>query len=116
MTMLRPPSARPVQNARRNCQKPPTILDGCLIAPTYSPKTHNGTNSVAIAEEERQLRFQKDPIWRDSLLLYEYFHGETGEGLGASHQTGWTALAVALGATARSRHVQAAELNGSPQS
>jgi hypothetical protein len=42
------------------------------------------------------LRFQKDPAWRDSILFYEYFHGETGEGLGASHQTGWTALAGAL--------------------
>jgi hypothetical protein len=41
-------------------------------------------------------RFQNDPTWRDSLLFYEYFHGETGEGLGASHQTGWTALAGAL--------------------
>jgi hypothetical protein len=41
-------------------------------------------------------RFQKDPAWRDSLLFYEYFHAETGEGLGASHQTGWTALAAAL--------------------
>jgi hypothetical protein len=36
-------------------------------------------------------RFQNDPAWRDSLLFYEYFHGETGEGLGA-----WTALAGAL--------------------
>ena len=41
-------------------------------------------------------RFQNDPTWRDSLLFYEYFHAETGEGLGASHQTGWTALAGAL--------------------
>jgi hypothetical protein len=41
-------------------------------------------------------RFQDDPTWRDSLLFYEYFHGETGQGLGASHQTGWTALAGAL--------------------
>ena len=41
-------------------------------------------------------RFQSNPIWRDSLLFYEYFHAETGEGLGASHQTGWTALAGAL--------------------
>ncbi len=37
--------------------------------------------------------FQRDPEMRDHLLFYEYFHGETGEGLGASHQTGWTALA-----------------------
>jgi hypothetical protein len=41
-------------------------------------------------------RFQTDPAWRDRLLFYEYFHGDTGEGLGASHQTGWTALAGSL--------------------
>jgi hypothetical protein len=40
--------------------------------------------------------FQSDPAWRDHILFYEYFHGDTGEGLGASHQTGWTALAGAL--------------------
>jgi hypothetical protein len=34
--------------------------------------------------------------WRDQLLFYEYFNGDTGEGLGASHQTGWTALAGLL--------------------
>jgi hypothetical protein len=48
-------------------------------------------------------RFQRDGAWRDSLLFYEYFHGETGEGLGASHQTGWTALAGALVASRRLR-------------
>jgi hypothetical protein len=37
-------------------------------------------------------RFTEDPNWRDLLLFYEYFHGDTGKGLGASHQTGWTAL------------------------
>jgi hypothetical protein len=37
-------------------------------------------------------RFATDPHWRDLVLFYEYFHGETGRGLGASHQTGWTAL------------------------
>ena len=36
--------------------------------------------------------FQQDPHFKDHLLFYEYFHGDTGEGLGASHQTGWTAL------------------------
>ena len=41
-------------------------------------------------------RFQKDPHWKDLVLFYEYFHGETGQGLGASHQTGWTALAARL--------------------
>ncbi|HTD32422.1 MAG TPA: hypothetical protein VK665_02080 [Candidatus Elarobacter sp.] len=36
--------------------------------------------------------FQTDPHWRDQILFHEYFHGDTGEGLGASHQTGWTGL------------------------
>jgi hypothetical protein len=40
--------------------------------------------------------FQDDPHWRDLILFYEYFHGETGAGLGASHQTGWTALVAKL--------------------
>jgi hypothetical protein len=35
-------------------------------------------------------KFQTDPHWRDYLLFYEYFHGDNGAGLGASHQTGWT--------------------------
>jgi hypothetical protein len=35
-------------------------------------------------------RFQTDPHWRDCVLFYEYFHGDTGAGVGASHQTGWT--------------------------
>ena len=39
---------------------------------------------------------QKDPFWRDLILFYEYFNGETGAGLGASHQTGWTALVAKL--------------------
>ena len=41
-------------------------------------------------------RFQTDPAWAESLLFYEYFHGDTGAGLGASHQTGWTALVAKL--------------------
>ncbi len=40
--------------------------------------------------------FQSDPHWRDLLLFHEYFHAETGKGLGASHQTGWTALIAKL--------------------
>jgi hypothetical protein len=40
--------------------------------------------------------YEKDPHWKDLALFYEYFHGETGRGVGASHQTGWTALAVRL--------------------
>ena len=41
-------------------------------------------------------KFQEDEHWRDNLLFYEYFHGDTGAGLGASHQTGWTALIASL--------------------
>jgi Mannosylglycerate hydrolase MGH1-like glycoside hydrolase domain len=41
-------------------------------------------------------RFQNDPHWRDLILFHEYFHGDTGRGLGASHQTGWTALVAKL--------------------
>ena len=37
-------------------------------------------------------KFQADPHWRDCVLFYEYFHGDNGAGLGASHQTGWTGL------------------------
>ena len=37
-------------------------------------------------------RYKDDPHWRDNLLFHEYFHGDTGSGLGANHQTGWTAL------------------------
>jgi hypothetical protein len=37
-------------------------------------------------------KFQTDPHWRDYILFYEYFHGDNGAGLGASHQTGWTGL------------------------
>jgi hypothetical protein len=35
-------------------------------------------------------KFQADPHWRDLILFYEYFHGDNGAGIGASHQTGWT--------------------------
>lgn len=41
-------------------------------------------------------KFQDDPHWRDLILFYEYFHGDNGAGLGASHQTGWTGLIAVL--------------------
>src|SRR5262249_49839465 len=41
-------------------------------------------------------KFQEDPHWREHILFYEYFHGDNGAGLGASHQTGWTALVASL--------------------
>ena len=41
-------------------------------------------------------RLQTDPAWKDNLLFNEYFHGDNGAGLGATHQTGWTALVADL--------------------
>ncbi len=41
-------------------------------------------------------KFQKDPHWRDLILFYEYFHGDNGAGIGASHQTGWTGVVAKL--------------------
>ena len=41
-------------------------------------------------------KFQNDPNWRDNLLFYEYFHGDNGAGIGASHQTGWTGIVATL--------------------
>jgi hypothetical protein len=41
-------------------------------------------------------KFQNDPHWKDLVLFYEYFHGDIGAGLGASHQTGWTGLVAKL--------------------
>jgi hypothetical protein len=53
--------------------------------PLYGPR---GTRKAEL--------FARDPHWRDLVLFYEYFHGDTGEGLGASHQTGWTSLIASL--------------------
>jgi hypothetical protein len=44
----------------------------------------------------RYQKFHSDPHWKDLILFYEYFDGDTGAGLGASHQTGWTALVAKL--------------------
>jgi hypothetical protein len=45
---------------------------------------------------ERMEKFQTDPHWKDLVLFFEYFHGDTGAGAGASHQTGWTGLLAKL--------------------
>ena len=50
-------------------------------------------------------RLQTDPAWKDNLLFNEYFHGDNGAGLGASHQTGWTGLVADLILRSRGRHV-----------
>jgi hypothetical protein len=41
-------------------------------------------------------RFQEDPYWRDYIPFFEYFHGDSGAGIGASHQTGWTGVIARL--------------------
>ena len=41
-------------------------------------------------------KFQDDPHWKDYILFHEYFHGDNGAGLGASHQTGWTGLIATI--------------------
>ena len=52
-------------------------------------------------------KFSDDPLWRDHLLFYEYFHGDNGAGIGASHQTGWTGLDRAAAALLRHRAARA---------
>ncbi len=44
----------------------------------------------------RSVKFQNDPHWRDYILFYEYFHGDDGSGIGASHQTGWTGVIATI--------------------
>ena len=56
--------------------------------------TRDGTGRRPVYGGTR--KFQEDPHWRDCILFYEYFHGDNGAGLGASHQTGWTALVASL--------------------
>jgi hypothetical protein len=70
-----------VGNSRCDLEAPPIFLiDANGRCPVY------GGSEV----------FQKDPYWRDLILFYEYFHGDDGASLGASHQTGWTGLVAPL--------------------
>jgi hypothetical protein len=59
---------------------------------TLFTRDENGRRAVHGNRE----KFQSDPHWRDLILFYEYFNGDTGEGLGASHQTGWTGVVAKL--------------------
>ena len=59
--------------------------------------------SIFLRDDERPAaglrrteKFQDDPHWRDLILFYEYFHGDNGAGLGASHQTGWTGVVARM--------------------
>ena len=55
-------------------------------------RNENGRRPVYGGSE----KFQNDPYWRDYILFYEYFHGDNGAGIGASHQTGWTGTVANL--------------------
>jgi hypothetical protein len=65
-------------------------LANCLIR--IFTRGENGRRPV----HGDDVRYAQDPHWRDLVLFYEYFHGDDGKGLGASHQTGWTALVASL--------------------
>jgi hypothetical protein len=65
------------------------LADACI-----SLFTRDAAGRRPIYGDSRKL--QGDPHWRDLILFHEYFHGETGQGLGASHQTGWTGLVASL--------------------
>lgn len=60
-------------------------------------------------------KFQTDPYWRDHLLFYEYFHGDNGAGIGASHQTGWTGCIARMINMNRSLTEEALYSPGSPR-
>ena len=61
----------------------------------HDPHLHARRAGTA-AGLRRNKKFQEDPHWRDLILFYEFYHGDNGAGLGASHQTGWTGLVAAL--------------------
>ena len=71
--------------------------------PTSSCATRTAGGRSTAARE----KFQDDPHWRDCLLFYEYFHGDNGAGLGASHQTGWTGIIARAHAPVRDHHGRA---------
>jgi len=58
-------------------------------------------------------KFQTDPHWRDLVLFYEYFHGDNGAGIGASHQTGWTGCVSLLSMLTGSAAAMASAIDGS---
>ena len=65
-------------------------------SPTASSPSGCRTTVGGDPSSARSRRLQEDPAWKDNLFFFEYFHGDDGAGLGAMHQTGWTALVVDL--------------------
>ena len=72
----------------------PLVLGGRTVAPVSLERGRNIYTQYCRPCHGDDTQFATDPHWRDLLLFHEYFHGETGRGLGASHQTGWTALVL----------------------
>jgi hypothetical protein len=66
------------------------MLSGRLVS-TFT-RDANGRRPVFGDTE----KFQTDPTWNENILFYEYFHGDNGAGIGASHQTGWTGVVARL--------------------
>ncbi len=83
-------NARPARATRSTLWEVTTELTRRLI--TLFLRDENGRRPVNGDRE----KFQSDPHWRDLILFHEYFHGDTGAGLGASHQTGWTGVVAKL--------------------
>ena len=67
---------------------------GGIVAAARAPLLRDATGRRPVHGNDE--RFQNDPHWRDLVLFYEYFHGDNGRGVGASHQTGWTGLVAKL--------------------
>lgn len=82
----------------------PTGSDNLLTLDEVAAEISRRLTSIFIPDEETGARpvygglenFRDDPHWRDHILFYEYFNGDDGAGLGASHQTGWTGLVAKL--------------------
>ena len=78
-------NTQPARGTRCTWTRSPwTCRTGYLVVP------RGRRRAPALLRVGREL--QPDPAWKDNLLFNEYFHGDTGEGLGATHQTGWTGL------------------------
>ena len=87
-TFLREPSAGSGRAPSTSSGQAPSTSSG------QAPSTSSGRGRRPVYGGTA--KFQDDPHWRDLILFYEYFHGDNGAGLGASHQTGWTGLVARL--------------------
>jgi hypothetical protein len=88
------PATRPLNGSGKmlTLYEVATELSRRLYSTFLKDPANNGRRPVYGAEG----KFQSDPHWRDLILFYEYFHGDNGAGIGASHQTGWTGLVARL--------------------